>query len=110
MVGLNVIVFIDKRDVSDSASVVCNEFAVTRWALIPGVGCEHALETHADAFNSLDWGPAGRAEKIKADNSITIDVWMHWDRAGGTGGNGEVHELHFGGLCDCIVLVGGLKG
>ena len=56
---LYIVILINERDIPDAAAIVRNKLTIARWSLIPRIGCQHALDTHADTFYRLDWRPAG---------------------------------------------------
>lgn len=72
---------------------------VTRWPLVLGVGGQHTLEAHADTFHSLYRRPTRLAQKIKADDAVAVNVWVHRDSPGCLRGGWECDKLDFWGLC-----------
>jgi hypothetical protein len=95
---LYIVILVDKVDVTDATAVGGNELLVTGRSLIAIVGGKHALKAHADALNCLYGRPTGGTQKVKADNSIAVDVRVHWDRAGCAGGGRTLNELDLGGF------------
>lgn len=102
---LYVIILIDKIDVADATAVGGDKLFVTGRSFVAAVGGKHALEAHADALDCLDWGPAGGAQEIKADDAIAVDVGVHRNRAGSIGRGGTFDELDLRRLWkDCVSL------
>ena len=93
-----VVVLIDEVDIADTAAVVSDEFLVAGWPLVTVVRSQHALEAHADTFDSLNWRPAGRSEQIEANDSVAVDVGMHGNRAGGAGRRVTLNKLDLRGF------------
>lgn len=97
---LYVVILVDEWNIPNPAAVVGDKLTVTGRSLIARIGCQHALETHADTFNRLHRGPARRAQEIETDDPVTVDVRMHGDRARRVGGGGTFDELDLGRLCE----------
>lgn len=57
--SLYIVIFIDEVDVTDATAVGGNEFLIAGGSFITGIGCQHALQTHANALDVLHGGPAG---------------------------------------------------
>jgi hypothetical protein len=64
------------------------ELLIALWSLVPGVARQHALDAHAHALDALHRGPARGAEKVQADDSITVYVRVDGDGAAGERGGG----------------------
>lgn len=93
-----VIILVHKVDIPGSALVVGHKVTITRWPLVPGISCQHALQTHADTLDCLDGGPAWATQEVQTDDAVAVDVWVHGDRTGCVGGGRELHELDLWGL------------
>lgn len=85
------IIVVDKPDVSQSPAAEAtesthapDELSVALRTLVLGVSCQHALDRHTDALDTLHWRPARRAEQVEADYAVRVDVWV--DRYGTCGG------------------------
>lgn len=72
-----------KVDVPRSLLIVLDEIIVAWGSLSFGVARQHGLKAHAYALDVLDRRPAGPIEKIEADDSVRIDMWVEGYWAGG---------------------------
>lgn len=82
---LYVIILIDKRNITDPATIIRHELTIPRRPLVPRVRRQHTLYAHADALDRLHGRPAGRAEQVETDDAVAVDVGVHWDWAWGVG-------------------------
>lgn len=78
---LNMVVVIDELDIAWSLPVASDKFVIASRSLIERVARQHALDAHAYALCVLNWAPALAAQKVEADDSIRVNVWMHGYRA-----------------------------
>jgi len=53
------------------------ELFIVRWAFILGIACQHTLYAHADTLDVLHRTPPLIAQKIKAYDTIRVNVWVY---------------------------------
>jgi hypothetical protein len=82
----DIIIIVHKRDVTDPTPIVIHKLAVAGGSLILRVGGQHALQGHTHALDRLHGRPAGRGQKVEADDPVAVDVRVHGDRTRCVGG------------------------
>lgn len=74
----DLIVVKDKVNIPRPRSVVPDKVLVAFWPLLLCVGCEHALQTDANALHIVYGAPTGAVEKVEADDAVGVDVRVPW--------------------------------
>lgn len=77
---------INKANIPRALRITPHKRLIPLRPLVLCVAREHALDTHAHAFDILHRAPACGAEQIEADDAVGVDVRVDWDVADGGGG------------------------
>lgn len=82
-----------KVDVPGPLRVVLDEVVIAWRPLLLCVARKHALQADTNTLNIVYRTPACSIEKVKADNTVCVDMWVPWD-----GMRLVLHEYYFGSL------------
>lgn len=91
---LHGIVVVQEFYISWSLPVHTHKLCIARRSLVLAVAGKHALYAHADALGALDRAPSLISQKVKAYNSVRVDVWVHGDWAGWFVDEGDLWRLY----------------
>jgi acyl-coenzyme A synthetase/AMP-(fatty) acid ligase len=68
-------------DIPWSSSIVRHKIRISFRPFILRVSRQHALQAHTNTLHILNRRPSLLTEKIQADDSVRVDVWVHGDWA-----------------------------